>query len=483
MGNRQPRPLPARAFNAGLSKGVGCHSVFNDRTHRQAPISKTNYQSMFNLHVAALSQPAPHNRGVHASCIHILRFLSVGIRATPNLGRCWHRLHMATLLALVAIAASTPACATFGADRLTSAATSTSAAPGALLARALRAWRDQQQLVRSARFKWKYNSFKPVEEQRRFAASPIIKQKLKIPVSELRESKIAQERILAFESSHTRYEERGAVNLGGSNDYWERERISVFDGQKNVTLTPNSFTRRDKSDLRYTAVDIENVNPEVVSSNLIPLFLAFRMFDQSVQRLIDPTTISVDMQHPLPDTNEFLCHAGNWTISVSPMYNFAITRYSKLTDDRKIPIFETTIDYAKNDRGFWVPRSWRSVFFTPKGELRTEETSTVVESQINPQLPPSTFKLDIPAESYVRDTRGGEMLTAIQLPDGRQFPVPATMPYREAFRLAKMNIGPSFPADRSRHPVALIIALNVIFILAVCAAFVYRHKKGKAKPL
>src|ERR1700722_14027556 len=168
---------------------------------------------------------------------------------------------------------------------LSKAAAGSAVDPASQLSRAFKAWQDQQQRVRSARFRWTYQAFKPAEQRRRFAEKPYMKKQLKLPVSELGESKIAQERVLAFDGSRTRYQQRGTVPVAGVTDYWDCEKTSVFGGQKVVTLIPNSAAMRH-SEFHYTAADIQETNEEIGQANLIPFFLAFRMFDQPMQRLI-----------------------------------------------------------------------------------------------------------------------------------------------------------------------------------------------------
>jgi thiol-disulfide isomerase/thioredoxin len=312
-----------------------------------------------------------------------------------------------------------------------------------LLRKVLAAWRARQNDVRSVRFEWKYTVFSPAEEEQRLAERLPTKQVLKVAPKELHPQRLTREIKLIFDDHSTRYEERGPIRVGGSNDSYDREKLAVFDGQKRIQLVPNSFGFREGPKFRFPQAVIGDTNAELNLSDLQPLFFTFRMLDPSFQRMIDPAKLIEESGSPRAGhspTKPLLLREGNWILNVDPDRDFIISRYSQYAEGRGSLVFETTIEYEKDAHGIWVPKSWRSLWFTEDGELRRDERSTVVRFEINPTLTPSTFRLDIPIDALVIETGQGRNQFSIQLDNGRRFPFEATTSYRDALQAAKASV-------------------------------------------
>jgi len=380
------------------------------------------------------------------------------------------RLRPVFTTTLFALLACTPAYAQHGPPPGATVPTTPS-----LLKRALDAWKTRQETVRSLKFEWTFKSFRPAEEQRRRAEDPFVKRQLKVRPADLRELDVTQQRAFILDGGRTRYEEHGPVNLGGTNECWDRDKFSVFNGKTYVQLVPNSFSLKDRRDYRYPAADLQDQNEEVFSANLVPLFLLFRPFDRSLQNIIDPHKLQID---PIssPAKPELSCRERNWQFVLDPERDYVITKYSQLDHARTALLYEASIDYTRAPNGIWVPQHWHSLFLTSDGQLRAEEDSTITRYELNPSLSQTTFELELPANAYVRDLRNGERQYYIQRADGSRLPILPQTLYRDA--MAQLN-GPTRAdsASWSRARIMLIVALNGGAVSIVAALWLYRRRK------
>lgn len=308
--------------------------------------------------------------------------------------RMWYQV--ALYETIVAVALSAPGRPAFG-----------QAADAVTAQQVIAAFRDRQNRVRSARFKWREEHFvaKGAHSIPRSHASPGTEG----VVFPDRDITYTMESELSFDGAKMRY------SYAGKNPDWKdsklvfRDYTSAFDGDLCKILQEAEESRPYPKG----TITNEKRSEDVTTAAVMPILCAFRFLHREMRPLhCDALRVAGEaklrdrpcilLEEPPQDPPRY-AKSSFW---VDREREFSILRWS-LSSRQGIALRQVDIDYAKDAKAGWVPVRWKSVRQAEGGQVQASWTAEVTEFTINPVLLASEFQLDFPAGTIVQDMRTG----------------------------------------------------------------------------
>ncbi len=277
-----------------------------------------------------------------------------------------------------------------------------------------RAWAARQERVPTLRLVWETREFTPKGglERGQMRGKTVVR-----PPNPPMDRDVKYSRSLLVDRGRMRFIERG--------DYWDDEDkcyaptqyTNVWDGKEGRGLDQ----LLDKSDhwsgrivSRTAEVLLEtSLVPQVAMWPLDPILSAVKIEDyQATDHRAEIDGESCILLRKVAG-HEYLNEL--W---VDPARDYLIVRMN--TCEGSFVRERIEIKYQRDAEHGYYPAEWREVLMNSPERLCTTRESKASEHTFTPELEPSDFQLEFPADTMVTDKRGSEYTRYLVLPDGNK---------------------------------------------------------------
>ncbi|WP_339911496.1 hypothetical protein [Symmachiella dynata] len=275
----------------------------------------------------------------------------------------------------------------------------------ALQERIIKAWRQREQDVTSASFRFTQKIVWPAGSVRipRQAAfeNP---QRERFPAEDT-EFQVRCE--YCFDGVSHRFREAGTWPQPAGQKPKKRDSLNTFDGEVAMSLWQPTSKRKFPQGTIYKEADSpikSNLEIEPLNQIYRLLHSSFRLFDAKgfviASHAIEQNGVSCVL---LVEKNG----AGNRIrrmLWADPARNFHIVRFVLKYNDGG---FHRTVDfeYNEDDTYGWVPSGWKIVRKDQEGRVILRIDAKITAYELNPQISADNFRIDFPQGTHVQDLR------------------------------------------------------------------------------
>lgn len=344
------------------------------------------------------------------------------------------------------------------------------------------AWKQAQEKVHSATFRWETRKWMAKGSQDPLGLGR------QLPEDDVT---LDYDRTLTFSQGRLRYENSGSHWNAIKQEWVNRREIYTWDDEK---------ATRYNGDKESASAFILDDNIMLANTELRPIQMMYRMHE--------PHWYVFDAhEFEISPSNEAVNGVQCWNIetarrilrekiaknleplkavyTVCPARDHGVVRYVAMNDANGMPTLEIEIEQAFDEEfDVWVPTAWTITRQRNHSPIEIE-TSTVRDYSLNSRIDDDEFALELPAETMVSDTRvsnvGGPKDYVVR-PDGQKREVTREEMLRGATRreLARTETGMAgLRQSRSgglfSSPVTYVWGVGILLLLAAAGLAIRNH--------
>jgi hypothetical protein len=213
----------------------------------------------------------------------------------------------------------------------------------------------------------------------------------------------AKLRFVIDAAGRTRLEHTGQVPAPGTGEPTAEESVEVTadDLQKMFFAVGGTGfpAYHEKPEPRITEQSGQP-GPKIVDGRLLPLLLALRAVDPQRPVLDIGSLAETGQEFQFDDCKCLVFKHSRGEVWVDPLRGYVPVRYLEMMKNRKTR--DIVIRYAAQAAVGWIPVSWNHVKLAPQtGAVLESLVAEDVRWQVNPDLTPGTFKIELPVGTWV----------------------------------------------------------------------------------
>jgi hypothetical protein len=332
----------------------------------------------------------------------------------------------------------------------------------------LRAWKNRQDSVHSARFEW--------EESFTQAAWALPDLRLDKPTRDrprrrspgsTRQASFTHivRRSLVFDGTRVRQTRDGKMWNESRGEFLDESYVNVFDGDRSIGHYRKLADQ--KRDADSTAFVGKIGYQEKSNYHVEPIMLHYRALDP----VLSPFQASeLTATEKLGIVDGHGCVVLEKPVSggafveqywVDPERDFSIVRYTTSRGSSGPVIFQVDVSYKQDPTHGWVLSDWRASLTSSRRGMREGTIAKITSYALNAPVAAEEFQYELPPNTSVADARDGS--DYILREGGRK----------------EMISGPQGDGSRSFGALRLWLALGFLILAVVGGAVVYRRRKRR----
>ncbi len=339
-------------------------------------------------------------------------------------------------------------------------------APGgeATRQRIISAWNHRQEEITTFRFSWSGLNFKAEGTSKGAFVGRTKRDRVPSPGVALDNRYV----FVADANGRLRSDAHTMVWSEEQNEYVSQEVMIVFDGQHKRV-----FFAQGPDGYPLAFITGDTASELLGQADLLPIRLVYRPFG-TAQGLFNQSALAVTQKKGVVEGEPcvILRHtkdASEDEVWVAPSKAFVPVRW--VTSRRGRVSTQVDISYSEDADYGWVPTSWNVASLSPQGAVQSTWSATVTEYKLNTPIADSTFQIEYPVGTWVRNTVTDE--TYIVREEGDKRPI-----MRGEFTGDNYEeLLHSDPPSHGLTAVRAILIVASVLCLAGGSAWLWQHRR------